>query len=702
MTRNSRAQLLIELGTEELPPKSLALLGESLLDGLCRELDARGIAHKNGTWFASPRRLAACIDKVARRQGNVTTRRLGPGVAAAFDERGAPTQAAEGFARSCGVSVDALRVIDTPKGRRLAFEQVQPGRATAELLEEMLQRVIVDLPIEKRMRWGSGREEFVRPLHWLLVLHGDDVVKARVLGIDSNRFSRGHRSRLGSRHHPGWSIQRPGDYVEKLRDQGHVLVNFKDRRDEIRKQVTVEAHKLNASVEFDTNLLDEVTGLVEWPIALTGHFDSRFLDVPAEALISSMKSHLKYFHVLDSQGNLLPHFIFIANLESKYPERVIAGNERVIRPRLADAAFFYETDCKLSLTERRDSLRGIVFQTELGNLWDKTERVARLAEYCAGEFGADPSVCRRAAELSKSDLVSEMVLEFAELQGIMGRYYAVNDGETVEVAQAIEEHYLPRFAGDRLPRTRAGTCLSVCDRLDTLVGLFGIGQPPSGSKDPFALRRAALGVMRVLIEREIAVDLKPLIAFAMDGYPDALLQKKTLVEEVIAYLFERLKALYQERGYTIESFQAVAAREISAPLDFDRRVRAVEKFSAFAESESLAIANKRVANILAQAPDISSAEVTETLLVEPEERELADIVRDKRETLLPLIAHADYAEALTSLAQLRTPVDQFFKEVLVNTDDEAIRRNRMALLGQLRRLFLEVADISLLTGRRTA
>jgi len=684
--------LLIEIGTEELPPTSLRSLGEALHREVLARLDEQRIAHGASRWFASPRRLAVSIDAVAATQPDAVAEKLGPAVAAAFGADGKPTGAALGFARGCGVEVDALARVPGERGERLAFRQHVPGQATVALLPALTEAALAALPVAKRMRWGVRRAEFVRPVHWVVMLYGSTVVPGEVLGIGTGRETRGHRVHGSARI----TLESATGYEKALREQGCVVADYEARRADVAAQVRAKAVELGGTAVIDEALLDEVSSLVEWPRALAGRFEERFLEVPAEALISSMKQHQKYFHVVDASGALLPYFITVSNIDSSDAQKVVDGNERVIRPRLTDAAFFFAQDKQSTLAARRERLRNIVFQTDLGSIWDKTERVAKLARTIGAELGADPALCARAGELSKSDLVSEMVLEFDELQGIMGSYYALNDGEDPAVAQALTEQYLPRHAGDALAQGKVGIALALADRLDTLTGIFGIGQPPTGSRDPFALRRAALGLLRTIIENGLALDLQPLLEQAASEHA-TLAKRDTVVDSVREYVFERLRAWYGDAGIAVECFLAVQARGVTRPLDFDRRVRAVAEFTARPEAATLAAANKRVANILAkQAPGDIPAAVDAALLREPAEAALAAEL-DKRIALTqPLLANGDYAGVLRELAGLRTTVDTFFDKVLVNCEDERLRGNRFALLARLREAFLGVADISVL------
>ncbi|SDN95250.1 glycyl-tRNA synthetase beta chain [Halomonas shengliensis] len=679
--------LLVELGVEELPPAAIDTLSDALADGLRRGLDEAEVTHGAVRAYATPRRLAVRIEALADKQPDREVEKRGPALAAAFKE-GQPTRAAEGFARSCGVGVEDLIHLETDKGTWLGYREQQQGEATAALLPGILHKAIAGLPVPKNMRWGASRVEFSRPAHWLVVLHGDQVIEAEALGLTSGRTTYGHRF-----HAPAAiELAHADDYLDAL-EQAWVLADRDRRRERIREQVLAEAEVQEAEAVIDEELLVEVSGLVEWPVALTGSFDERFLEVPAECLISSMKANQKYFHLLGDDGRLRPLFITIANIDSAEPQRVIEGNEKVIRPRLADAAFFYDTDRKRSLASRSEELAGVVFQKQLGTLADKAHRSAAVAAFIAGQIGGEVGHARRAAELAKCDLVTEMVLEFPELQGTMGRYYATQDGEPAEVAQAMEEQYLPRFAGDAIPRSATGQALALADRLDTLTGIFGIGQRPTGTKDPFALRRAAIGVLNILIKGERDLDLRELLELAAAQHQE-LPYAESLVEEVLTYMLDRFRAWGQDEGISAEAYLAVRSRPVTRPLDFARRLRAVQAFAGREEAAALAAANKRVSNILAKQADEIGSAVDATLLQEGAEQALHDALKAQREVVTPLFAQARYQEALDALAALREPVDTFFDEVMVMADDAAVRSNRLALLAELRALFLEVADIA--------
>ncbi|MWJ29184.1 glycine--tRNA ligase subunit beta [Halomonas sp. ZH2S] len=679
--------LLLELGTEELPPTALDALSDALATGIHNGLKQAEVDFSSITAYATPRRLAVQVKELADKQPDRNVERRGPALAAAFKE-GVPTKAAQGFARSCGVGVDELIHLETDKGTWLGYREQQQGETIQTLLPEIIRQAIAALPVPKNMRWGASRVEFSRPVHWLVVLYGNEVVPTQALGLDAGRTTRGHRF-----HAPeAIELSHAENYVGVLED-AYVLVDRQRRRERIREQVLAEAEVQYAEAVIDEALLTEVSGLVEWPVALTGSFDERFLEVPAECLISSMKANQKYFHLLDADGKLKPLFITISNIDSHDPQQVIAGNEKVIRPRLADAVFFYEADRKQPLAARLSDLENVVFQQQLGTLADKTRRIGAVAGAIAERTHSNVSYAERAAELAKCDLVTEMVLEFPELQGIMGHYYAAQDGEPKEVAEAIEEQYLPRFASDIIPHTSTGKALALADRLDTLVGIFGIGQRPTGAKDPFALRRAAIGVLNILVKGELDLDLRELLELAVAQYSN-LPKTEGLVEEVLTYLLDRFRAWGQEEGISVEVYLAVRSRPVSKPLDFARRLRAVKNFTHREEAAALAAANKRVSNILSKQGHDGSTQVQGELLQEPAEQSLFKALSTRRDSVMPLFAAAHYMEALDALATLREPVDAFFDQVMVMAEDDAIRRNRMALLASLQALFLEVADIA--------
>ncbi|MEZ0121413.1 MAG: glycine--tRNA ligase subunit beta [Candidatus Reddybacter sp.] len=690
-----KQDFLVEIGTEELPPKSLKTLMSAFTLGIEAGLNKAKLQHAAIRGYATPRRLAVLVSGLDSQQADIETERLGPAVAAAFDSDGAPTKPAIGFAKGCGLSVEELEQTDTDKGPRLVFRRVEEGLATEALLPDIVSKALKDLPIARRMRWGASRIEFVRPVHWIVMLFGKDVVPGSIMGLESGRTTRGHRFHSNTEI----SIATPIDYANTLR-QAFVIADFVERRSLIKDGVNELARGAGGNAVIDVDLLDEVTALNEWPVPLMGRFDEHFLDVPAEALISSMKEHQKYFHVVDGADQLLPLFITVANIDSRDASKVIAGNEKVIRPRLSDAAFFYKTDKNTTLEQRCEMLKNVVFQVKLGSVHDKSQRVAALAEFLAPITGAEPTLAHRAAVLSKADLVTEMVQEFADLQGTMGRYYAQHDGEDEAVAAALYEQYLPRFAGDKVASSGVGATLAIADRLDTLVGIFGIKQAPTGSKDPFALRRASLAVLRTLVEQGIDLDLKLALDKALSLHDNLSLSAEETSEQVLTYMLERFRAWYEEDRIRPEVFFAVMAKSPTRPLDIHRRVQAVNDFSQLPEARNLASANKRVSNILSKQDAAISPNVDSSLLQEGAEKSLAEQLAKLSTTLQPLIADKDYSQILQQLAQLQQPVDDFFDQVMVMADDLALRQNRLAILSQLRELFLEVADVSLLASTK--
>jgi glycyl-tRNA synthetase beta chain len=684
---------LFELGTEELPPKALRELELASAASFKAGIEQAGIAHGELQSFATPRRIAVLVKRLAPSQPEQHLKRKGPPVTAAFDATGTPTRAALAFAESCGTSVDSLQKVEEGKGTFLYFVGTKPGRPTTELLPEIAKTALASLPIPKRMRWGAGDAEFVRPVHWLVMLYGKDVVPCRLLDTDASNVTRGHRFMAPK----PIRLTSPASYAKTLRARGFVIADFVERREKIREELV--ANTIGMALISDA-LLDEVTALVEWPVAITGQFEERFLQLPREVLISTLQDHQRYFPVEGDHHALLPWFITISNIESKDPAKVSAGNERVVRPRLADAVFFWEQDRKQPLATRRDGLDAVTFQAKLGSVGDKTRRVRELAGDVATGIGADRAAAERAAELSKCDLLSTLVGEFPELQGVMGSYYARHDGESSEVADAIREHYLPRGAGDSLPATGAGVSVAIADKLDTLAGIFAIGQKPSGTKDPFGLRRAAIGVLRTLIEKRLDLDLRTLIERAVSLQP---VQSASAATEIYDYVMERLRAYYLEpvEGRTVvttEMFDAVLATQPRSPLDFDARLNALGAFLALPESASLAAANKRIANILRKTSEAGSTDVSGELLRESAEVKLYDAMRGIRESVSGATARREYTAALGQLAQLRPVVDAFFDEVMVMDEDLKLRSNRLALLSQLRGMFSGVADLSRLPG----
>ncbi|WP_126452049.1 glycine--tRNA ligase subunit beta [Sulfuriflexus mobilis] len=687
--------LLVEIGTEELPPKALLKLSAAFLAGVTSGLEEAGLAFITAKEYAAPRRLALLVEALEDRQADRQTQRRGPALTAAFGDDGCPTKAAEGFARSCGLgSVDELDRLETDKGAWLAHTVHENGKPAEALIPAIVQKALDDLPIPKRMRWGAGTAEFVRPVHWVVLLFGDKVIDAEVLGVKADRTTCGHRF-----HHPtAMTLFEAQAYAPLLESQGHVIADFASRREAVQAQVQEIAIQHGGKAVMDADLLDEVTAMVEWPIAVLGNFDERFLDVPAECLISSMKGHQKYFHVVDDKGALMPCFITVSNIDSKDIDQVRKGNERVIRPRLADAEFFWHQDKKHKLADRVANLNTVVFQKQLGTLSDKSARIAALAGSIAAQLGANAQQAARAAQLCKCDLLCEMVFEFPELQGIMGRYYATNDGEDPAVAQAIEDHYLPRFAGDRLPAGVIGQAVSIADKLDSLLGLFAIGQPPTGQKDPYALRRAALGVLRICMECDLDLDVRELIREALHNYQSLapkLVVPETTLDEVFDFILGRLHVYYGNQDFAADEIDAVLSLRPGRLHELDQRLRAVAAFRKLPEAESLAAANTRITNILKKAADGSWPEqVDNSLLSEDSEKTLATVITSMRERLEPLLHKGDYTTALTELAALRGPVDAFFDNVMVMADDVAVRNNRLALLDGMRTLFLRIADLS--------
>jgi len=692
---NDLHPLLIELGMEELPPKALPALRDALRAECVRRLGEAGIRPGAVTAYATPRRLALLLEGIPARQPDQVQERRGPAVSAAFDASGAPTRAAEGFARSCGVTVEQLERENTDKGEYLLHRETRAGATLEQLLPEILSASLAALPTPKRMRWGSGEAEFVRPVHWLVALHGQRVVDIEVLGLRSGRATRGHRF-----HCPqALEVADARDYAQLLEQQGTVMPSFEARRDSIRGQIEAEAEAAGGRALVDPGLLDEVTALVEWPVALTGGFDARFLDVPQEALISTMQDNQKYFPLMDESGRMLPRFIVISNIRSRYPEAVRNGNERVLRPRFADAEFFWEQDRRDTLASREPWLATVVFERRLGTLADKSERLALLMQALSGPLELDPTLARRAALLAKCDLGTRMVFEFPELQGTMGRYYALNDGEPEALAAALEQHYWPRQAGAALPEGRLAQALALADRLDTLVGIFAIGKEPSGTKDPFALRRAALGLLRILVERELPLALTPLLETAAAGLAERVPDAAAAIPRVRAYVLERLRGYLLEQGMAPEVFEAVAAAGPDVPLDFVQRARAVQQFRERPEAESLAAANKRIQNLLRKAEEPVHDTVDESLLQTPAEQLLLEALQTLEPRVVAAVKNADYVGAMEDLASLRAPVDAFFTDVMVMVDDPALRGNRLALLRRMAERFDSVADISrLATG----
>ena len=693
-----KSDLLFELGTEELPPKALISLSNALAEELTSCFNDSDLSFDHIQTFATPRRLALLVTAldVSAPDKNIVS--WGPPTKVAFGENNSPSKAGEAFAKKHNIATSELLNNIEHDGHqdKLCHRLTQKGELTRNLLANMLNESLRKLPIPKRMRWGNSKEEFVRPVQWAVLLFNNEVCSENILGLCANNISQGHRF-----HGSGdIVIESPLSYEPQMRDN-FVIANINERKDIIQAGVSKLASDINGVAVLDSALIDEVAALNEWPVPLLGKFDNAFLSIPPEALISSMKEHQKYFHVVDEAGHLMPAFITVANISSKDPQKVIEGNERVIRPRLADAAFFYKNDAKISLETRRSNLKTVVFQDKLGSLYDKTIRVAALSKKIAKRIGADQTLAERAALISKSDLITDMVGEFADLQGIMGRYYAIADGEHPDVAEAQLEQYLPRFSGDDVPATAVGATLAISDKLDTIVGIFSIGQQPSGSRDPFALRRASLGVLRIIINRAIDLDLNDAINIAgnqlkLDNKALELIRK-----QVLAYVLERFKSWYKEQGLSPEIFLSVAALDLSNPLDIDSRVKAVSSFTSLPESQDLAAANKRVSNILSkQLKGQKVSPLNTSLLIDEAEIELSTAVDKLKNTTTALVRDRDYTGALEKLATLRNPVDRFFNEVMVMTEDKSLRNNRLSLLTNLHKLFTDVADISLLAGTK--
>lgn len=682
---------LVEIGTEELPPKSLRTLAQSFAANFIEQLDNANLEHGEVLWYASPRRLALKVLNLNDTQPDSQIVKRGPAVSAAFDQAGNPTKAAEGWARGCGISVDQAERVQTDKGEWLSYTQYQKGQAVVDLLCDMVKAALSKLPIPKPMRWAARQVEFIRPSHTVTMLYGDELVPGTILDIQSNRIIRGHRF-MGEQE---FTIDHADQYPDILEQRGKVIADYDKRKSIIKQQAQEAAAKLNGKADLTESLLEEVSSLVEWPVVLTAKFEERFLDVPAESLVYTMKGDQKYFPVYDNQGKLLPNFIFVANIESKDPQVVIAGNEKVVRPRLADAEFFYKTDLKQRLEDRLPRLETVLFQQQLGTVRDKSLRIEALAGYIAEQIGADVAKAKRAGKLTKCDLVTNTVFEFPETQGIMGRYLAIKDGESIEVATAIEEQYKPRFSGDELPSTNVSCAVSIAEKMDTLAGIFGIGQHPKGDKDPFALRRAAIGVLRIIVEKSLPLDLLDLTNYATSLYGDKL-NNKNVVTDIVSFMQGRFRAWYQELGFAIDTIQAVLALNPTKPADFDARIKAVTHFRTLPEASSLAEANKRVSNILSKAQVQIPDTINTALLEAGAEGELAKQVVILNDKLAPYFNEGRYQDALVELSSLKSPVDEFFASVMVMADDEKIKLNRLALLKKLQNLFLKVADISLL------
>ena len=681
---------LVEIGTEELPPKALKTLATSFADNVEAELNQAGLTFDKIEWFAAPRRLAVKVLNLATQQPSKEIEKRGPAVSAAFDAEGKPTKAAEGWARGCGITVEQAERIATDKGEWLVHRAKIEGQPTKNLLNDIVANALAKLPIPKPMRWADKTVQFIRPVHTVTMLLGDELIEGKILGVASARTIRGHRF-LGEKE---FEIQHADQYPQLLREKGSVVADFNERKAEILAKSQAKATALGGVADIEESLLEEVTSLVEYPNVLAAKFEERFLAVPAEALVYTMKGDQKYFPIYDKDGKLLPHFIFVSNINPEDPTAIIEGNEKVVRPRLTDAEFFFKTDLKQKLVDRLPRLETVLFQQQLGTLKDKTDRIEQLAGEIAKQIGADEAKAKRAGLLSKCDLMTNMVFEFTDTQGVMGMHYARHDGEDEEVAVALNEQYMPRFAGDELPKSLVASAVALADKFDTLTGIFGIGQAPKGSADPFALRRAALGALRIIVEKNLPLDLEDLVKKSAALFGDKL-TNQNVVADVVDFMLGRFRAWYQDEGIAVDVIQAVLARHPTRPADFDARVRAVSHFLTLDSAEALAAANKRVSNILAKA-DAAIGEINLTACVEPAEKALAEAVLALRTEVQPLIAKGDYTAVLDKLANLRAPVDSFFDNVMVNAEDPALRQNRLAILNTLQSLFLQVADISVL------
>lgn len=681
---------LAEIGTEELPPKALKKLATAFAENVEQELNQAGLAFEKVEWFAAPRRLAVKVLGLAEAQPSKQVEKRGPAVSAAFDAEGKPTKAAEGWARGCGITVEQAERLATDKGEWLVHRAVIEGQPTKNLLVGIIDKALAGLPIPKTMRWGDKTEQFVRPVHTVTLLFGADLIEGEILGVASGRTVRGHRF-LGERE---FSLDHADQYPQLLKERGSVVADFNERKTLILATSREKATALGGVADIEEELLEEVTSLVEYPNVLTAKFEERFLAVPAEALVYTMKGDQKYFPIYDKDGKLLPHFIFVSNINPDDPSKIIEGNEKVVRPRLTDAEFFFKTDLKQKLEDRLPRLETVLFQQQLGTLRDKTARIEALAGEIAAQIGADQTKAKRAGLLSKCDLMTNMVFEFTDTQGVMGMHYARHDGEDEDVAVALNEQYMPRFAGDTLPNSLVACSVALADKIDTLTGIFGIGQSPKGSADPFALRRAALGCLRIIVEKNLPLDLVDIVAKATALFGDKL-TNKNVVDEVVDFMLGRFRAWYESEGIAVDVIQSVLARRPTKPADFDARVRAVSHFRTLDSAEALATANKRVSNILAKA-DIAIGEIDLGVCVESAEKTLAEAVIALKGEVQPLIAQGDYTAVLDKLANLRQPIDAFFDGVMVNVEEQTLRQNRLAILSTLQNLFLQVADISVL------
>jgi glycyl-tRNA synthetase beta chain len=688
------ADFLVEIGTEELPPKSLMILANAFHDHIINGFNSNFLSFNKSKVFATPRRIAVLLEDLEEQAPTKEIVIWGPPKEIAFDKKGSPSKAGKAFAKKNGIPLNSLfDMIEIEQGKeKLCYKSKMAGAKTVKIAKEIIESALTSLPAQKNMRWGSSVLEFVRPIQWIVVLFGNKVINSKIMGQESSNITYGHRFHNGEKI----ILNTPLEYQKTLRE-ANVIADFFERKELIRSSVEETAKKVGGTAVIGEALLDEVTALNEWPIALMGSFEKKFLTVPNEALISSMVEHQKYFHLVDADGKLLPLFITIANIESKDPDQIILGNERVIRPRLSDAAFFYESDKRTTLQQKREALKTVIFQEKLGSVYEKTVRLVSLIKYIAPLVNANNAFSIRAAEICKSDLVTDMVNEFETLQGVMGKYYASHDGEADEVAESILEHYMPKFSGDSIPATNTGVALALTDRLDTLTGIFGIGEQPTGSKDPFALRRSSLGLLRIIIEHKINVDLFEALKRAAAGHRQHINNEDETCKQVLTYIIDRLKYVYEEKNIPTVVFLSVASRKLTNLLDIHERVNAVNTFSGFPECASLASANKRVSNILSKN-SIKNVpkQLNESLLIEPSEIVLAKLIGELEKKIKPFIKERSYSLILKLLSSLATPVDKFFDDVMVMADNKDIRMNRLVILQKLRALFLEVADISFL------
>ena len=671
---------LLELGTEELPPKLLLKLSNSLKDNLSKELEKLSIKSDSIKAFATPRRLAISISELQSKQQDQVLEKKGPSTQS-------PEMAINGFAKSCGVDVSELEKKELGGKEYFYYSKEETGQSVSELLPEAIEKSIKDIPITRAMKWGSSDYSFVRPVHWLVIMLDKNIVPAKIMGLESNRITKGLRF-----IDPMIELKHAKDYEQVMSDKAQILVDFAKRKELIRDQVLSVAQKNNAEVVIDESLLDEVCALVEYPRAFSGSFDKKFLDIPQEAIISAMKSHQKYFHLVDIQGQLLPLFISVANIESSNIKAIVDGNERVIHPRLADSEFFWNQDKAKKLEERLPDLDSVMFMKSLGSMGQKAKRIESLSSHISDLVGFDQKASARAGLLSKSDLLSEMVGEFADLQGIMGGYYATNDGETQAVSVAIREHYQPRFAGDKVPSTNEGLVVAIADKLDTISGIYGIGQAPTGSKDPYALRRLALGLLRILLEAKIELNLKSLIDYSLNLHLKEV--DRSCGDDIYSFMMDRLKAYYKDANIDSNVYEAVLAVSPESPLDFHLRVEALNEFTQSENSKSLIEANKRIANILKDSNEKNET-LNPKILIDDSEIKLFNASESLSKKLS---GSKDYQEVMKSLIDLKDSIDSFFDNVMVNTDDDKLKSSRLALIRKIRLLFLSVADISYLSS----